>query len=206
MSTPRTQSHSPDDAPAHEHAQGRLQPPVGARDHAQGRGDAPVTLVEYGDYQCPYCGRAHPIVQAVQERLGDELRFVFRNFPLSQIHPRALPAAIAAESVAAEGGERPFWAMHDAIYEHQQDSPAALDDAHLLRYASGAGVDTARVQADLAAAAHESRVRDDFLSGVRSGVNGTPTFFINGERFDGDWTDIDAFAAELRRAARAHAG
>ena len=178
-----------------------LRVPVTDQDHAQGPAGAPVTLVEYGDYQCPYCGQAFPIVQAVQRRLGDRLRFVFRNFPLTEVHPFAQHAAEAAESVAARAGEGAFWAMHDAIYTHQQDSRTALSDRHLAEYAAAAGADADRVLAALAADAHAARVQADFTGGVRSGVNGTPTFFVNGTRFDGDWTDAEAFAAALERAA-----
>jgi protein-disulfide isomerase len=163
-----------------------------------------VTLVEYGDYQCPYCRQAHALVKALQRRLandGNPFRFVFRNFPLAEIHPRALPAAEAAESVAAHGGEAAFWAMHDAIFEHQRRSADALSDQHLTEYAAAAGVDGTLVARDLKNGAQEPRVRHDFLGGVRSGVNGTPTFFINGGRFDGDWTDPDAFARALEDAA-----
>src|SRR5438105_162454 len=113
-----------------------LRPPVHEGDHTLGAADAPVTLVEYGDYQCPHCYRAHPIVLALQKKLGDRLRFVFRNFPLTEAHPDALHAAEAAESVAAHTGDVAFWKMHHAIYEHQQDSDDALDDAHLVRYAA----------------------------------------------------------------------
>ena len=179
----------------------RLRPPVHPSDHSLGNDDAPVTLVEYGDYQCPFCFRAHPIVQTLRERLGAELRFVFRNFPLSEIHPRALAAAEAAESVAAHAGEAAFWKMHDAIYVHQQDSKDALDEAHLVKYAEEAGANRDLVQADLSRRMHVERVRADFVSGVRSGVNGTPTFFINGERFDDDWTDVELFANALEAAA-----
>jgi protein-disulfide isomerase len=182
--------------------QGILQPPVHDGDHAAGRADAPVTLVEYGDFQCPYCYRAHPIVLALQKKLGDRLRFVFRNFPLSEIHPYALHAAEAAESVAARAGEAAYWIMHHAIFEHQQDSFDALDDAHLERYAAKAGADAAQVKVDLDGGAHAERVQSDFLSGVRSGVNGTPTFFVNGRRFEGDWTDRNAFTAALEAAAQ----
>jgi protein-disulfide isomerase len=176
---------------------------VGARDHALSSADAPVTLVEYGDYQCPHCYRAHPIVLSLVKRLGDNLRFVFRNFPLTEIHPDALHAAEAAESVSAHAGEDAFWKMHNLIYEHQQDSDDALDDAHLVRYAATAGADPAQVQQDLDGEAFQERVRSDFMSGVRSGVNGTPTFFINGVRFEGDWTNVASFAAALDEAAHA---
>jgi protein-disulfide isomerase len=161
-----------------------------------------VTLVEYGDYECPHCGRAHPIVQMLERRLGKSLRFVFRNFPLSEIHPHALHAAEAAESVAQHEGEDAFWCTHDAIYEHQHDSPIALEDEQLVAYAAACGADPRRIASDLATDVLEDRVREDFTSGVRSGVNGTPTFFINGERYDLAWDDVNAFEAALREAAR----
>ena len=179
-----------------------LRPPVSDADHAIGRPDAPVTLVEYGDFECPFCFKAHPIVTTLRRRLGDELRFVFRNFPIAESHPHALHAAEAAESVAEHSGVGAYWAMHDLIYEHQQDSADALDDAHLLQYAAASGSDPAAVQRDLRADAFADRVRQDFMSGVRSGVNGTPTFFINGARFDGDWTNVEAFAAALQAGSR----
>ena len=177
----------------------RLTPPVGDGDHIQGDPDAPITLVEYGDYECPYCGQAYPIIKRVQKRFGPRLRFVFRNFPLSEIHPHALHAAEAAESVNAHRGPVAFWAMHDLIYEHQREGAAALADAGLARLASGAGVDGDTVLSDLREEVHQPRVRSDFMSGVRSGVNGTPTFFINGRRFDGSW-DEEGLAAALEAA------
>ena len=171
----------------------RLTMPVGKRDHAQGPADAPVTLVEYGDYECPHCGRAYPIVKEVQRRLGSKLRFVFRNFPLSESHPHAQHAAEAAEAAAAPGR---FWEMHDTLYEHQQ----ALDDRHLAGYAAKLGLDAKTFEQELHAHAHKARVREDFMSGVRSGVNGTPTFFINGVRFDDSW-DPDTLTDALKAAA-----
>jgi protein-disulfide isomerase len=180
---------------------GTLRPEVGANDHSIGPADAPVTLVEYGDYQCPHCYRAHPIVTAIRKKLGAKLRFIFRNFPLAELHPEAMHAAEAAESVGAHAGVNAYWAMHDAIYEHQQDSFDALDDAHLVRYAARAGAGAKLVQHDLDGAAFEARVRSDFMGGLRSGVNGTPTFFINGARFDGDWGNADAFTKALEAAA-----
>jgi protein-disulfide isomerase len=184
------------------HKQGSLRPDVHDKDHSIGPANAPVTLVEYGDYECPHCYRAHPIVTAIRKQLGAKLRFVFRNFPLTEIHPHALHAAEAAESVAAHAGASAFWAMHDAIYEHQQDSDDALDDAHLVEYAAACGADSAQVKTDLDSNAFEEHVKADFLSGVRSGVNGTPTFFINGARFEGDWTNPKTFASALEEAAR----
>ena len=172
---------------------GGLEPPVGEADHVSGPADAPVTLVEYGDYECPYCGMAYPIVKALQRRLGRQLRFVYRNFPLKQSHPHAQRAAEAAEAAGAQGA---FWAMHDALFEQQH----ALEDADLLRYAGDLRLDTARVARELEAGTHARRVRDDFRSGVRSGVNGTPTFFVNGHRYDGTWVDEGAFLDALREA------
>ena len=184
------------------HEPGTLRPAVHDRDHSIGPADAPVTLVEYGDYQCPHCARAHAIVKAVRARLGSKVRFVFRNFPLTDVHPDALHAAEAAESVAAQAGSDAYWAMHDTLFERQRDSDWALDDAHLVRYAIAVGADARRVRADLDASACEAHVRDDFVSGYRSGVNGTPTFFVNGARYDGDWRDLLAFTADLEAVAR----
>lgn len=181
--------------------QGTLRTPVSDDDHSLGPVDAPVTLVEYGDYECPHCRRAHPIVMHVQRQLGQQLRFVFRNFPLTEIHPHALRAACAAESVAANAGTDAFWRMHHAIFEHQTDSSDALDDIHLLEYAADSGADPALVKADLDSGKFEPKVKTDFISGIRSGVNGTPTFFINGRRFEGDWSDPSTFAKALHDAA-----
>jgi protein-disulfide isomerase len=172
-----------------------LTPPVGAEDHAAGPADAPVTLVEYGDYECPYCGMAHPIVKRAQRELGNQLRFVFRNFPLAEAHPHARLAAQAAEAAGAQGK---FWEMHDTLFEHQD----ALELEDLLAYAESLGLDTAKFARDLKAGTYEKRVRDDFRSGVKSGVNGTPTFFINGARYDGSWANVEAFIRALRDAAR----
>jgi len=163
--------------------------PVGPRDHVAGPEDAPVTLVEYGDYQCPHCGRAYPILKKVRQKLGDQLRFVFRNFPLTQIHPEAEHAAEAAESAAEQGG---FWQMHDRLFERQ----FALDDENLIEYATDLGLSGDQLRQDLAAKRYVPRVREDFMSGVKSGVNGTPTFFINGTRYDGSW-DLEPLVAEL---------
>lgn len=156
--------------------------PVGASDHVQGPDGAPVTLVEYGDYECPHCGRAYPIVKKVQDRMGDKLRFVFRNFPLTQAHPHALHAAEAAEIAAVQGK---FWEMHDMLYENQ----SALDDESLMTYAAKIGLDVERFRQALQNDTFEERVREDFMGGVESGVNGTPTFFINGVRFNQSWDE-----------------
>jgi protein-disulfide isomerase len=149
-----------------------------ARDHIQGSANAAVTLVEYGDYECPYCGQAYPIVKKLQKQMGDQVRFVFRNFPLAEMHPHAAHAAQAAEAASAQGK---FWEMHDMLYERQ----AALEDDDLVSYAAELGLDQKRFAKELSEGTYVERVREDFLSGVRSGVNGTPTFFANGHRHDG---------------------
>lgn len=172
----------------------QLVTPVNDADHVAGNADAPITLVEYGDFECPHCGRAYPIVRRLQERMGAELRLVFRNFPLRESHPHAEHAAEAAES-AAEQGE--FWAMHDQLFEHQ----GALEDEDLLEYAAAIGLDPDVVAQDLDEGTFTSRVREHFMDGVRSGVNGTPTFFVNGERYDGDWENPAVFERGLREAA-----
>jgi protein-disulfide isomerase len=172
-----------------------LTPPVSAeRDHIQGPDSAPVTLVEYGDYECPYCGMAYPIVKSIQRALGSQLRFAFRNFPLRDSHPHAERAAEAAEAAGAQGK---FWEMHDTLYENQE----RLGTDDLMNYAETLGLDTSRLAQDLADGAYRARVREDFRGGVRSGVNGTPTFFVNGVRYDGGWNDPDQFLRALRAVA-----
>ena len=181
-------------------ALGTLTPPVSDTDHAEGPAGAPVTLVEYGDYACPHCGAAFPVTKALQREMGRELRFVFRNFPLREAHPHAQHAAIAAEAVGAHGDAK-FWAMHDALFENQD----ALDDAELVAHAKALGVPAAEIVAAFESGPSADRVRADFRNGVRSGVNGTPTFFVNGVRYDGDWRDVRSFVTALREAARARA-
>jgi protein-disulfide isomerase len=158
--------------------QTRLTAPVTETDHIRGPKTALVTLLEYGDYECPFCGRAHPIVEALREAMGDRMRFVFRHFPLTQIHPHAQLAAEAAEAAGAQGQ---FWPMHDTLYTNQH----ALDDAHLVQYATAIGIEPKRFVAALSSGQFRPKIRADFLSGVRSGVNGTPTFFIDDVRYDG---------------------
>jgi protein-disulfide isomerase len=162
------------------------------RDHIQGPTDAAVTLVEYGDYECPYCGAAYPIIKEVQSRMSERLRFVFRNFPIATSHPHAEQAAEAAEAAATQGS---FWQMHDLLYENQ----GRLRDPDLRDYAERLALDVERFDKELAEHVHASRVREDFMSGVRSGVNGTPTFYINGARHD-DSYDVETMVAALERA------
>jgi protein-disulfide isomerase len=166
-------------------------PVTEGRDHIQGPPEAPVTLVEYGDYQCPYCGAAYPIIKQVQEEMGSDLRFVFRNFPIVTAHPHAETAAEAAEAAAAQGK---FWEMHDLLYENQK----RLGDEDLRGYADSLGLDLATFDRDLAGHLYAPRVHEDFMSGVRSGVNGTPTFYINGIRYD-DPYDVETLLAALDR-------
>ena len=172
----------------------RLARPVSDRDHTIGPATAAVTLVEYGDYECPFCGMAHPTVTAILHRMKGQIRFVFRHFPLSSIHPHAQLAAEAAEASGAQGK---FWPMHDTLFTHQN----ALDAPHLIGYASALGLDDARVATELRDHVWTERVREDFLSGVRSGVNGTPTFFINGVRHDGSYQFESLYGALLRAMA-----
>ncbi|HET8712558.1 MAG TPA: DsbA family protein [Gemmatimonadales bacterium] len=155
-----------------------LTPPVSARDHAQGPDRARIVLVEYGDFECPHCGAAYPIVKEIQRRFGRELRFVYRHFPLTKTHPHAEHAAEMAEAAGQHGK---FWPMHDMLFENQD----ALDDESLISYADALGIDPRWAALALIEGRFQRKVREDFASGVRSGVNGTPTFFVNGERFPG---------------------
>jgi protein-disulfide isomerase len=153
--------------------------PLANRDHMQGPADAPIVLLEYGDYECVFCGDAHSIVKKIQQRLAGRLCFVFRNFPAANAHPHAQHAAEAAEAAGVQGK---FWEMHDLLFEHQD----ALEDDKLSDYAAVLGLDAERLIKEVVTGVHGARVKEDFRSGARGGVNGTPTFFINGERYDGD--------------------
>ena len=148
------------------------------RDHVRGPADAPAELVEYGDYECPFCAAAYPIVEGLLADAGDAIRFAFRHFPMSTVHPHAERAAQAAEAAAAQGR---FWPMHELLFANQH----RLGDRDLLGYARVLDLDVDRFARELATRVHLGRVREDLMSGVRSGVNGTPTFFTNGLRHDG---------------------
>ena len=156
----------------------QLTPPVFYGDNSFGNPSARLELVEYGDYECPYCGRAYPIIKAIQQQLGKDLRFVFRNFPLSKIHAHAFTAAVATEAAALQGK---FWEMHDIVFENQQ----SLDAENILRLAVSIDLDIERMQAEIQQKGLIDKVEKDFESGMRSGVNRTPTFFVNGEKYDG---------------------
>ncbi len=165
----------------------KLSMPVGPRDHASGPADAPNTLVEYGDYECTQCAMAYPIMKNVRRHYGDRLRFVFRNFPLTDIHPHAESAAELAEAAAAQGK---YWEMHDTLFEHQH-----LEERDLLGYANKLGLDVPRIRGELAQHVYLARIAEDRASGALSGVNATPTFFLNGDRFEGPWNGPDLVAA-----------
>jgi protein-disulfide isomerase len=160
-----------------------LRPPVSEQDHAAGSADAPLTLVEYGDYQCPHCAAADLVVRAVQKAVGPELRFVFRNFPLAEMHPAAEPAAEFAEGAAVQGK---FWEAHDAIFAwSRRHGPPSLGLEAFDAIANNLKLDASALEAAMVEHRFLERIKHDFNGGVRSGVNGTPTFFINGVRFDG---------------------
>ncbi len=168
--------------------------PILERDHARGPDSAPITLVEYGDYQCPPCGEVYLRIEEIRSLLGSRLRFVFRHYPFSGIHPRAQLAAEAAEAAAAQGR---FWEMHDMLFQHQD----ALGWSDLLKYAGSIGLDVARFRRDLRTSAHEERVREDFRSGVHNGVYGTPSVFINGVRHNGAF-DLGTLLDSVERKPR----
>ena len=155
-----------------------LAEPVNDKDHSIGPPAAPITIVEYGDYECPSCLNAVPIIEQVRQNLGDRVRFVFRHFPQSSIHPHASAAAEAAEAAAEQGK---FWEMHQALFQHQKDL-AEIDLSHL---ALTLGLEIYKFETSRTREHHHRRILADYESGVRSGVNKTPTLFINGHRFDG---------------------
>ncbi len=179
--------------------QSTLKVPVSpTRDHLRGPVDAVVTLLEYGDYQCPHCAAAHIVLKTILPQVGDAVRYAFRHFPLSTVHP---DAELAAEAAEAAGSQHSFWDMHDMLFTNQH----RLDAPSLLSYAAALALDVKRFGNELAGHTHLPKVSDDFMSGVRSGVNGTPTFFINGVRHDGGW-DYTSLITALQRVAIASAG
>jgi protein-disulfide isomerase len=162
------------------------------QDHTRGPLDAPLTLIEYGDYQCPYCAQAHETVQALIQQFGDRLCYIYRNFPLTEIHENAEHAAEAAEAAAAHGK---FWEMHDALFENQD----ALDDESLAEYTRNLQLDPEEILQEIESGKHARRIKADFESGVKNGVNGTPTFFVNGKRHEGD-DDVESLTIALEEA------
>ncbi len=170
----------------------QLVPQVSARDHIQGKQDAPITLVEYADFECPACGTAYPAVKEVQQRLGDRMRFVFRNYPLEQ-HPHAEHAAEAAEAAGAQGK---YWQMHDYLFEHQD----ALSDRELVDSARAVGLDSSRFVSDLEQGTYTGQIEEDIASGDQSGIEATPTFFINGQVYSGPYDDAQALLAAIEQS------
>jgi protein-disulfide isomerase len=168
-------------------------PVTPGRDHIRGPVDAPISVVEYGDFECPFCGAAHNVVDALQTRLGDDMHFVYRHFPLSTVHPHARVAAEASEAAAAQGK---FWPMYDLLFANQRR--LAVPD--LIARAAALKLDIERFENELLGRTYADRVQEDFMSGVRSGVNGTPSFFINGRRHDGP-ADLPSLMASMQRAA-----
>ena len=156
---------------------------VSNADHAQGNMDADLVVVEYGDYQCPYCGAAYPILKTLMSQFGDQIKFVFRNFPLSEMHQYARAAALAAEAAGLQGK---FWEMHDAIYENQR----ALNEMLLMKLAEKLELNLPQFEEDIKSSKLAEKVDADFESGVMSGVNGTPSFYVNGKKFDGGAEDL----------------
>ena len=169
----------------------KLSLPVGDRDHVVGSNTAPVTLVEYGDLECIHCRKVNPIIRALREQVGSRLRYVYRHFPISSIHPDAQLAAQATEAAAAQGK---FWEMQEAIFDHQGE----LDESHLIQYAAEIGLDVEHFERELKEGVYAEHVSEDFHSGIQSGVNGTPTFFINGERYEGAW-DLESLIEAIEK-------
>ncbi|MDR0743786.1 MAG: DsbA family protein [Tannerella sp.] len=156
---------------------------VNYEDHIRGNAGASLELVEYADFQCPYCRQAYNILKEVEKQLGDDLKIVFRNFPLPELHAHAIHAAVAAEAAGAQGK---FWEMHDILFENQRK----LEDAHLMEYARQIGLDMKQFEEDLEREVFFRKVEFDYKTGTQQGVEGTPTFFINGELFEGNWMDL----------------
>jgi protein-disulfide isomerase len=171
----------------------RLKNPVTEQDHASGPETAPVTLLEYGNFECIHCGRAYPVIKEVRKLLGDDLRFVFRNFPTVRIHPHSLRAAEAAEAAGAQG---PFWEMHDQLFAHQP----ALEDRDLTRYARRIGLDVETFAREIAENAFLKQIEADYNRSLfDEHVTGTPTFYINEVRYTGT-TDVESLVEALKQA------
>jgi protein-disulfide isomerase len=167
-----------------------LKPAVGKTDHKQGKTNADIVIVEYGDYQCPYCGAAYPVLKEMMKKYESKIQFVFRNFPLSEMHRYARPAAIVAEAAALQGK---FWEMHDAIYENQE----YLSESFLLELAEKLELDSHQFNTDIKKPEVAAKIDSDFESGVMSGVNGTPSLFVNGRKFNGGPEDLLQLMSEI---------
>ena len=167
-----------------------LKPPVISEDHIQGRLDSPVILVEYGDFECPHCAQAHSVIKKLQSKFN-ELAFVYRHFPLSKVHEYAVIAAISSEAAANQGK---FWEMHDMIFENQ----SKLSTVYLLRMAEQLGLEMKTFQRDTYDENLSGKVEDHFESGILSGVNGTPSFYINGTKYEGSY-DFESLSAAIEQ-------
>lgn len=159
-------------------------------EHIQGPENAPIELIEYGDYQCPYCKKAYNIVKQAQKELGKDLKFIFRNFPLTELHPYAMHAAIATEVAGSQGK---FWEMHDILFENQE----FLEDSYLIQYAKIINLDVTTFEQDFGKDEYYEKVKKDFESGVDLGVQGTPTFFVNRQKYEGNWASME-FIEDLK--------
>jgi NhaA family Na+:H+ antiporter len=169
----------------------KLTKPVSEQDHFRGPKDVRVTLVEYGDYECPHCRQVNDIRRELRSRIGDKYRYIYRHFPITSSHTNAQMAAEAAEAASAQGK---FWEMHNLLFKHQGE----LDQAHILQYAAEIDLDIERFERELTEGVYADRVQDDFESGLESGVHGTPTFFINENRYDGPW-DFESLMVEIQK-------
>lgn len=167
----------------------KLSLPVSGRDHIQGLNTAAVTLIEYGDYECPYCAQAYLITKEIQERMGSKLRFVFRNYPLTKVRPNAYRVALAAETAA---GQNKFWEMHDYLFKHGQ----VLTEDSLKETAAKLGLDIDKFNREFHDGTYSNHLDEDIKSGNDSGVSKTPTFFINDDRYNGPW-DLDSLLNAL---------
>lgn len=159
---------------------------INENDHVQGLADASIEIIEYGDFQCPYCRKANNVVKEIQKELGESIKFVFRNFPLTELHPNALHSALAAEAAALQNK---FWDMHDILFENQK----YLDDENLIQYAKIIGLDEKRFEKDFSKNEVIQKVKEDYSSGEKNGVEGTPTFFVNGKIYRGNWMGQEFF-------------
>lgn len=176
----------------------RLAAPVDEQDHARGQDSAPVTVVEYADFACPHSGQLYHVLRQLQDNLGDTFRLVYRHFPITQVRPDALPAALAGEAASLQGR---FWEMHDLLFERQDD----LEPEYLIVYAQVLGLDVEHFILDMTSDRTAAAVRADFVSGIHSGVDGTPTLFINDRRYEAPYDYVALKSAIEQAAAEASA-
>lgn len=168
---------------------------ITAQDHSEGNPDAKVTLIEYGDFQCPACGTTYPTIKKLREEYGNRVRFVFRHFPISSIHPNAFPSARAAEAAGVQGK---FFDMHDLLYERQKDWSESTGAAEVFEgYAKELGLDLTKYKDSVNSGATSDRINSDLNSGKNAGVDGTPTFFLNGEKLEDVPRNYDQWKAKL---------